>query len=202
MYLPDHEIIKLCQPGTSAHPLIESATPLIDPLDLASVGPASVDLRTGRKFASPQILHAYVIRDGVRIREVSSMVVDGATLCKPSEEIEVSLEPSQVVACHSAERVCLPSAMLGHLFIRSSYAREWITHSTAQLIQPGFFGNITFELANTGPRAVSLRSGDKIMQLTFARLASESTTPYGKQSGSKYQNQNAELRSLRVVTAS
>jgi len=194
MYLNDSRIIEL---SGSGHGSFGLPSPLISPFNRQAVGPVSVDLRTGRKFASPQILHAHVIRDGVRVREASSLVVDGDALCKPGEGIEIVLEPGQVVACHSVERVNLPPWLLGTVYIRSSYAREWLTHSTAQLIQPGFQGSITFELCNTGPRAMSIRSDERIMQLTFCQLIEAAGTPYGLQAGSKYQGQEAELNSRR-----
>ncbi len=192
MILADNEILALCEE-------LEGTLPLIAPLDPKSVGPASVDLRTGRKFSSPAALHAFVVRDGIRTREVSSTLIDGDAICRPGEGIEVLLEPGQVVACHSVEHVNLHPTMIGQLYIRSSYAREWITHSTAQLIHPGFSGTITFELSNTGPRPFSLRSGDRILQVIFNSLSSTPSAHYGQRGESKYQNQRAELRSLRIA---
>jgi deoxycytidine triphosphate deaminase len=75
--------------------------------------------------------------------------------------------------------------------MRSSFARDWLDHSAADSIWPGFQGQITFELRNDGPRPYVLRSGMRPLQLAFTRMAAVPARPYN----GLYQNQEAQLHS-------
>ena len=107
------------------------------------------------------------------------------------EGIEVILESKQTVLCHSAEYVRVPPHLSAQLSMRSSFARDWLDHSAADSIWPGFQGQITFELRNDGPRPFSLRSGMRPLQLAFVRMATTPARPYN----GLYQNQEGQLHS-------
>ena len=206
MFLSDGEIQALCDnPQTewspSSGPLmgqllpIENAGPLVEPLLLKNLGSASVDLRVAPKFASPQALQAYVVRGTDRVRPVGGGVeVDGEReLRHDDERIEIVLEPHQVILCHSMEYIRMLPSLVGLLAMRSSFAREWLNHSAADFVQPGFQGTITYELKNDGPRPYSIYSGDSVMQIAFARMSMVPARPYK----GMYQNQQGQLNSLR-----
>ena len=79
--------------------------------------------------------------------------------------------------------------------MRSTFAREWLDHSVASLISPGFHGTITYELHNAGPTKFTVGSGMRVMQLELVRLAAAPETPYFASERSKYRGQVGELRS-------
>ena len=62
--------------------------------------------------------------------------------------------------------------------------------NTAGLCDPGYQGQITLELSNLGAAPVSLAPDMRISQLTFTELTSPAERPYGKERGSKYQDQS------------
>ena len=205
MFIPDFMIADMCGdnypktwapsggPDVGKEFPIENAGPLIEPFDPKFLGPASYDIQVGLKFASPSAIQAYVVRGTERLRPAhGGTEIDGAREIKhPGEGIEVILEPKQAVLCHSAEYVRVPPHLSAQLSMRSSFARDWLDHSAADSIWPGFQGQITFELRNDGPRPFSLRSGMRPLQLAFVRMAATPALPYN----GLYQNQEGQLHS-------
>ncbi len=205
MFIPDFMIADMCGenypktwapsggPDVGKEFPIENAGPLIEPFDPKFLGPASYDIQVGLKFASPSAIQAYVVRGTERLRPAhGGTEIDGAREIKhPGEGIEVILEPKQAVLCHSAEYVRVPPHLSAQLSMRSSFARDWLDHSAADSIWPGFQGQITFELRNDGPRPFSLRSGMRPLQLAFVRMAATPARPYN----GLYQNQEGQLHS-------
>ena len=205
MFIPDFMIEDMCGdnfpkvwapsggPNVGKEFPIENAGPLIEPFDPKYLGPASYDIQVGLKFASPSAIQAYVVRGTERLRPAhGGTEIDGAREIKhPGEGIEVILEPKQAVLCHSAEYVRVPPHLSAQLSMRSSFARDWLDHSAADSIWPGFQGQITFELRNDGPRPFSLRSGMRPLQLAFVRMAATPARPYN----GLYQKQEGQLHS-------
>src|SRR2546430_2517039 len=76
------------------------------------------------------------------------------------------LRPGQQKLVATIERVELSENFLGILHIRSSLAREGIVASLA-LVDPGFRGQLTVSLHNAGDRLVSLRKGERFIQLSL-----------------------------------
>jgi deoxycytidine triphosphate deaminase len=210
MYIPDFMIADMCGenfpktwapsggPDVGKEFPIENAGPLIEGFDPAFLGPASYDISVGLKFASPSALQGYVVRksgnsyERMRPCNGSMSEIDGSREVKhPGEGIEVVLEPDQAVLCHSVEYVRVPPHLAAALSMRSSFARDWLDHSAADSIWPGFQGTITFELRNHGPRPYLLRSGTRPLQLAFVRMAAIPARPYN----GLYQKQEAQLHS-------
>lgn len=192
MFIPDFMIQKLCEngfhrtwtpsggPNAGTEMVIENAGPLISDFDPKHLGVMSYDLQVGLSFASPRPLLAHVVRDGERVRSIGSLgEIDGLREIRHAQEvIEVILEPGQAVLCHSAEYVRIPPQLVGQLAMRSSFAREWLDHSAADVIMPGFQGQITFELRNHGDNPYVLRSGMRPVQLMFASMLQIPSRPY------------------------
>src|SRR5207247_10206530 len=84
----------------------------------------------------------------------------------------------------------------GILHIRSSLAREGIVASLA-IVDPGFRGQLTVSLHNAGDRLVSLRKGERFIQLSLLRLGMPARHSYV----GKYQNSRGvvELRRRRLL---
>ena len=214
MLLVDHQIEKFCSeehyPRTWVTPMLPdspsqeceiiNAGPLITPFETCHLGPAAYDICIGIAFASPVAIEAYVVRaignSFERIRAINKDIeIDGSKHIRAiGEIIEVILEPNQVVLCHSMEYVRIPPNMRGSVSMRSSFARDWLDHSAADNIWPGFQGQITFELRNNGPHQYTLRSNMRPLQLSFDHLPVAPRNPYS----GLYQNQRAQLHSRMV----
>ncbi len=104
----------------------------------------------------------------------------------------IELQPSQGKLAATMERVELSSNILGILHIRSSLAREGVIASLA-LVDPGYRGQLTVSLYNAGDRPVSIRKGERIIQMSLLRLGTPATESYN----GKYQDSRGVVRSRR-----
>jgi dCTP deaminase len=102
------------------------------------------------------------------------------------------LGPGKQTLVATIERVELSEELLGILHIRSSLAREGIVASLA-LVDPGFRGQLTVSLHNAGDRLISLRRGERFIQLSLLRLGMPATHAYV----GKYQNSRGVVKSRR-----
>jgi dCTP deaminase len=132
------------------------------------------------------------IRDALSAK---NLVIDplGETSLNPAGydlrlSAEVALAPSEHRLVATMERVELGPDLVGILHIRSSLAREGILASLA-LVDPGFRGQLTISLFNSGRKMIQLKAGERFVQLTLLRL--------GRQAAAKYEGRYQD--SLGVV---
>src|SRR5438046_7988265 len=90
---------------------------------------------------------------------------------------DLELNPGQQRLAATLERAELSENFLGILHIRSSLTREGIIASLA-LVDPGFRGQLTVSLHNAGDRLVSLRKGERFIQLCLLRLGMRASHSY------------------------
>ena len=103
--------------------------------------------------------------------------------------IEVyTIHPGEFVLMASKEILNIPNGILAFVCGRSSIARLGIQTEQAGLIDSGFRGTITFEVFNQTKYPIQLRAGMRFAQLYFLRT-DPSETLYGKDKGSKYNDQ-------------
>ena len=100
---------------------------------------------------------------------------------------EVALAPSEHRLVATMERVELGRDLVGILHIRSSLAREGILASLA-LVDPGFRGQLTISLFNSGRKMIQLKLGERFLQLTLLRL--------GRQAAAKYEGRYQDSRGV------
>jgi dCTP deaminase len=105
---------------------------------------------------------------------------------------DVRLEPKQHSLVASIERVELSDCIVGFLHLRSSLAREGLFASLA-LVDPGFRGQLTVSLYNSGDSAVNLAKGERFIQLSLLRLGNPAINKYT----GRYQNSTGVVASRR-----
>jgi len=105
---------------------------------------------------------------------------------------KILLRPGQHALVATRERVELSEDLVGVLHIRSSLAREGLIASLA-LVDPGFRGQLTVSLYNAGDRLVSLRRGERFIQITLVRLETSSARKYS----GRYQESRGVVASRR-----
>jgi dCTP deaminase len=105
---------------------------------------------------------------------------------------EVMLAPSEHRLVSTTERVELGRDLVGFLHIRSSLAREGIVASLA-LVDPGFRGQLTISLFNSGRKTIQLKAGERFVQLTLLRLGRQAETKYE----GRYQDSSGVVGSRR-----
>ncbi|WP_123538975.1 dCTP deaminase [Halosimplex salinum] len=167
---------------------LEEGDLVIDPLDDPDIQiqPASVDLRLGREFLEFQHANIPCIHPNSE-NEVDEYVEETVV----DADDEFILHPGDFVLGTTHERVAIPDDLIAHVEGRSSLGRlAIVVHATAGLCDPGFQGHITLELSNLGTAPVALTPGMRISQLTFTELKTPADRPYGKERGSKYQDQS------------
>ena len=105
---------------------------------------------------------------------------------------DVRLKSKQQLLVASIERVELSDRIVGFLHLRSSLAREGLFASLA-LVDPGFRGQLTVSLYNSGDSAVNLARGERFIQLSLLRLGK----PVIKKYAGRYQNSTGVVASRR-----
>ena len=105
---------------------------------------------------------------------------------------DVRLKPRQQLLVASIERVELSDRVVGFLHLRSSLAREGLFASLA-LVDPGFRGQLTVSLYNSGDSAVNLARGERFIQLSLLSLGKPAIKKYS----GRYQNSSGVIASRR-----
>ncbi len=165
--------------------LLAADPPLVRPLRPENVQPASIDLTLGATLLVPQkLVHGAIVdlRRG-RPGEYFDRVRVGRLYV---------LRPGAAVLGATAETVCVPRDLVARVEGKSSLGRVFLAvHVTAGFVDPGFEGEVTLEIVNHGPLAITLYEGMAIAQINFARLCCPSLRPYGSPGlGSHYQGQS------------
>lgn len=90
----------------------------------------------------------------------------------------------------SLEKICIPNDLIATLEGRSTTGRTGLSiHITAGFIDPGFQGQITFEMFNFRQVPIAIPFKQRIGQLVFEKVSSIPNHPYGT-GNNKYQNQS------------
>lgn len=158
----------------------------IDPLDESCIQPSSVDLTIDRFFRVFRN-HTTGIIDVKQDMEELTELVEIAD----DPDAVFMLHPGEFVLGSTAERIKLPTDLVGRLEGKSSLGRlGLLIHSTAGFIDAGWDGHVTLELSNIATLPITLYPGMKIGQISFLRMTTAADVPYGSASvGSKYQGQ-------------
>lgn len=104
------------------------------------------------------------------------------------------LEPGEFILMASNEILNIPNGIMSFAQGRSSLARLAIQTEQAGLIDAGFRGTITLEVTNQGTDPIILYPGMRVAQVWFIK-AQRALVPYGKDKGSKYNNQIEAMQS-------
>lgn len=144
-------------------------TPLINAA--GQIGEGSVDIRLGPDIiVSPRATGATVF-DPADPQEFRRDLDERQEYVRRGIGDPFLLQPGEFVIGRSLEYVTLPADISAEALGRSSWGRLGLVIATATLIQPGFKGTITLELANVGDTAIRLTVGLSIAQLVFQRCA-------------------------------
>lgn len=178
MILSDSDILRALNAGDL----------VIDPINLEEqLQPASVDVRLGSDF----IIWNGTGREIDSRRAPSFDASDGRCLIPDCERRVAGdhgfvILPGSFVLGTTVERVKIPANLSATVEGRSSIGRLGIAvHVTAGFIDPGFEGQITFEIVNFNPNPVRLWPGMRVAQLVFSTMQNPARKPYA----GKYQGQ-------------
>lgn len=149
---------------------------------LRDIRGTAIDLRLGHNFEIffPNVRGAYDPLDSSREPIPSSEIgVDSTHF--------LELMPGQFVLAHTLEYISLPDNIAGQIEGRSSLARLGVQiHMTANLVEAGFSGCLTLEIANQGHSAVRLYPGLRIAQIRLFKLPSPPLSSYRAREAAKF----------------
>lgn len=102
---------------------------------------------------------------------------------------EFFLHPGEFVLAATLEYIRVPRDLACRIEGRSSWGRlGLLVHATAGFVDPGYSGNLTFELFNAGRLPIKLKPGMRMAQLCFFELNGEPNVAYDQRPESKYIN--------------
>jgi len=139
------------------------------------LGPSSIDLRMGtvvmvaragaQSHVEPSAYKDSSSHDAVRGRQQKHERFD-IPYRKP-----FLLHPGTLALVPTLEWVRIPIDLQGIVTARSSWAREGLNIATATIVNPGYQGIITLELANFGEIPITLYPGLRLAQIAFYELS-------------------------------
>jgi len=150
-------------------------SPILD--RLTQIGRCSVDLRLSNEF----IVTKETQLSSLDVAEREDLKKNIMTY---QEKVRIDygkpfiLHPREFVLGASFEYISLPLDLMAYVVGRSSWGRLGLVIATATLIDPGFKGVITLELANIGKVPLKLYPCLRIAQLVFHKLSSRLTEGY------------------------
>jgi dCTP deaminase len=108
----------------------------------------------------------------------------------------VILRPGDFALASTLEHFHMTDDVLARVADKSSWARKGLTVQNT-VIEPGWRGYLTLELANHGPNRLVIPEGSPIAQIIFELLDEPTEQPYA----GKYQNQMPEpVAAIEEVT--
>jgi dCTP deaminase len=152
-------------------------TGMVDPFDPECINPASIDLKLGYEYRRPF---------GGDWGPPQTMYSTGITIC-----------PGEFILCCSFETVCIPVDCCAELFSKSSAGRRGLEHLHAGWIDPGFCGELTFELKNVSPWEIHLLPGQRLMQMVVHQLIEAAVKDYSKTG--RYMNQTGATPAREIA---
>lgn len=168
--LADHEI----------EAAVESGHLGWDPYDPTLLQPNSIDVRLSEDFLVP----------GGEVKHMDLARVPEGHMA-PVRFSRITMPPGDFILASTVETVRIPSDLVARVEGKSSLARlGLVVHVTAGFIDSGFSGQITLELVNMAPWAITLHAGMTIAQVAFERCAPVRTPYQGR-----YQSQRGPVES-------
>lgn len=117
----------------------------------------------------PDVSRSRNVTDKCRVRQVKGRLYDRIRLKYHSEFV---LHPNQLVLVVTLEYLSLPFNVFCQVASRSSWGRLGLVVATASIVQPGFKGCLTLELANLSDSPITLYPGLLVGQLVFMHVDS------------------------------
>lgn len=163
---------------------VKSGRLVIEPFNKNHIQPASIDLLLSYEFKTFKNFH----RPFLDLKEPVTDYMQDVVIKKGEPLI---IHPREFVLGTSVEYVKIPHNLLARLEGKSSLGRlGLIVHATAGFIDPGFEGQITYEITNLSNIPLAIYGGIKVAQMSIHTLSSPVLNPYGhKKLNSKYLKQ-------------
>lgn len=146
---------------------------------------------TGRQILARNIFTPQTVRT---VHEATGLT-GGASFCGYDVHLreDFVLEPGDFVLGSTLEHMTMPNDLVGFVQDKSSLARLGI-HAGQGVIEPGWSGFVTIEIANHSKETRRLIAGQPIAQIMLHRLDTDLDSAYD----GRYQNQGPEPTMAKV----
>jgi dCTP deaminase len=141
------------------------------------ISEASIDLRLGPDLIVTRRETGVIAFDPARVDELPAQLSDYQTYVRRPLGSAFYLHPGDFAIARTLEYVTLPDWLSAQAIGRSSWGRLGLVIATATMIQPGFSGTITLELANLGTVPIVLYVGVRIAQVVLTVITDEPDPP-------------------------
>lgn len=161
------------------------------PIDKGSINPASIDLKLDchwRDIEEPEV-----------VRESDTITIYPRTLGADiynffAKWLKISRRPTAILAS-TLESMIIEPDEAASIKLKTTPTREGLGHPIADWVDPGFSGQLTLMLyAN---KKITLRAGERIVQMVVFKLNGEVAHPYGV--AGHYQGQRGPTPSWRSL---
>ncbi|MBI2907900.1 MAG: 2'-deoxycytidine 5'-triphosphate deaminase [Chloroflexi bacterium] len=142
----------------------------ISPFDPDCLGPASYDLKLGKRAIITKALSLSELKQKVAGQELRELDVE--------KEKSISVPGGGFALVTSLESIRLSRAYAGHIGMKTYYVRKGILLLSGLQIDPGWDGVLVFGLANVSPRTMTLDFKDPLCTIELHRLAQEAGQVY------------------------
>ena len=130
------------------------------------IGPASIDIRLGSSIVVP--IKTYVESQDVTFPELVKQIEKRRyNRIRLKYYDNFVLHPNDLILAVTFEYISLPYDIFCTIASRSSWGRLGLVVATASIVQPGFKGCLTLELANLSESPIVLYPGLLVGQLIF-----------------------------------
>jgi len=158
--IPRDELVRLLADRRSGFVV----TPLID---YEQIGQASIDIRLGPDIIVSRRATGATAFDAADAPAFREALRERQQYIRRGLGDSFHLQPGEFAIARSLEYVALPEDISAEALGRSSWGRLGLTIATATMVNPGFSGTITLELANVANTALVLQVGVRVAQLVF-----------------------------------
>ena len=140
------------------------------------LGPSTVDLRMGTVALMSRAGAQSHVDPEENLPNTTARHADAQLRQQKHERFDIPftssflLHPGSLILVPTLEWVVIPPDLQGVVTARSSWAREGLNIATATIVNPGYRGIITLELANFGEIPIRLDPGLRIAQIAFYSL--------------------------------
>jgi len=145
-------------------------------LDREQLGPSSVDLRMGTVALMSRAGAQSHVDPIDYLPRTNAQHADAQLRQQKHERFDIPftssflLHPGSLILVPTLEWIVIPPHLQGVVTARSSWAREGLNIATATIVNPGYRGIVTLELANFGEIPIRLYPGLRIAQIAFYSL--------------------------------
>jgi len=168
--------------------------------DIRGTGSVTIERPDGTVSYQPSSVDLHLGSELLRMKQQKRPIaVDDPETYPEYETIDadpyVTIPPWSFRLANVEETVHFDETVKGLLWGRSSVGRLGLIPHTAGLVDAGFSGNLTLELVNCSPNAITLKQGMRAVQMTVHELTNPSTVDYAEKDDEKYQGQRGVTES-------